>query len=71
MSRELHKVILRGVGKNTPLSLPGNSSRTGQSPGDLCEDFRHMKLSEVLTSTVLNTQKNGLREYPDQQGWGQ
>lgn len=68
---EFHKVMLRGVEKNTPLCLPGNSSRTGRSPGDLCEDFRHMKLLEALTSTVLNTQKNGPREYPEQQGQGQ
>lgn len=68
---ESHKVMLRGVEKNTPLCLPGNSSRTGRSPGDLCEDFRHMKLLEVLTSTVLNTQKNCPREYPEQQGQGQ
>lgn len=35
---EFQEAVLHGVAKSTLLRLPGTTSKTGRSPGDLCED---------------------------------
>lgn len=35
---ESQEAVLHGVAKSTLLRLPGIESKTGRSPGDLCED---------------------------------
>lgn len=54
VQREFHKVMLHGVEKNTLLGLPGNSLRTRQSLGDLCD--KHHEHTEEWPE----------REYPEQ-----
>lgn len=65
--REFQEVVLHGMGKNTLLRLPEKASKTGQSPGDLCEDITdtHKAVGGFRKHHVEYTGGWPKREYPE------